>query len=247
MTSHEVHVGTDRGRDASCNTDIKSIAPEGRSCASKSKYRVLIGCLALGMLLAAPFAVAAPETYRFDPVHTQIWFSVDHLGFSHPLGRLRVAGGWFAFDADDWSTSRADVTLDMTSADMGDADWTDTVKSRQFLNVAEWPTAHFSGEHVEKTGARTGIIHGVLEFHGKRLPLDVAFTFNRSGNDPYTFRHKIGFSAKATLQRSAFGLNRYKEVVGDAVSLHFEIEGIRDRSAASRDDPSSHDTSEEMP
>ena len=50
-------------------------------------------------------------TYRFDPVHTQIWFSASHEGLSHPLGRLRVKDGWFQFDPDGKiDYSQQDVT-----------------------------------------------------------------------------------------------------------------------------------------
>lgn len=230
------------GLQSRCN--IKAQATEAEASPTGC-LRMLVLCLLLAAAFLPAPTSAAPTTYRFDPVHTQIWFSVGHEGFSHPLGRLRVADGWFAFDAGDWSASRIDVTIDMASADLGDGKWNETVKSSQFLDVEKFPTAHYVGTKVEKTGARTGIIHGNLDFHGRRLPVDVAFTFNRSGNDPYTFRHKTGFSAIATLQRSAFGLERYKDVVGDEVTLRLEVEGMRDRDGRSHGKSSANDTQRE--
>jgi polyisoprenoid-binding protein YceI len=177
-------------------------------------------------------AFAAPETYRFDPVHTQLWFGTDHQHFSHPLGRLRVKEGWFQFDAKDWSASHVDVTIDLTSADMGDPKWSDTVKSGQLLDVERWPTARYISSRVEKKTDTTGVIHGDLYFRGEKKPVDVGFTLNRVANDPYLFKQKAGFSATATLQRSAFGMKRYAEVIGENIELRFEIEGIRDGDAA---------------
>lgn len=192
--------------------------------------------LALTAACAVPAAaVAAPETWRFDPVHTQIWFSASHQGFSHPLGRLRIKDGWFSFDDADWSASRVDVSIDLASADLGDAKWNETVKSGQFLDVERWPTARYVSRRVEKTSADGGTIHGDLHFRGQVKPVDVAFTLNRVGNDPYLFKRKAGFSASATLQRSAFGMKRYAEVVGEDIGLRFEIEGIRDRDAGKSD------------
>jgi polyisoprenoid-binding protein YceI len=182
----------------------------------------------LALWFGCASAFAAPVTYRFDPVHTQVWFSASHDGYSHPLGRLRVAEGWFVFDPDDWSAGRVDVILDMTSVDLGDGKWSEAVMSGQFLDAERWPRARFTSHGVEKTGADTGIVHGTLELHGERQPVDVAFTLNRVGNDPYTFRHKIGFSATASLDRFAFGMQRFKEVVGATVDLRLEIEGIRE-------------------
>lgn len=196
---------------------------------SLPRFPVWIAVLALWFGCAS--ALAAPATYRFDPVHTQVWFTASHDGYSHPLGRLRVAEGWFVFDPDDWSGGRVDVILDMTSVDLGDGKWSEAVMSGQFLDAERWPRARFTSRSVEKTGADTGIVHGTLELHGERQPVDVAFTLNRVGNDPYTFRHKIGFSATASLDRFAFGMQRFKDVVGATVDLRLEIEGIRENDS----------------
>lgn len=159
-------------------------------------------------------------------MHSQVWFSADHQRYSHPLGRLRISDGWFQFDEDDWSASRVDVAIDLASADMGDAKWSAMVRSGQFLDVARWPVARFVSRSVERIDPTHGIIHGKLAFHGTTGPVDIAFTLNRIATDPYTFRRKAGFSAHATLHRAAFGLDRYVDVVGDAVELRLEIEGV---------------------
>lgn len=197
------------------------------------RWKTARSCGLIAAACALPSLVsAAPETWRFDPVHTQIWFSSDHQKFSHPLGRLRIKSGWFQFDAKDWSTGRVDVVIDLAAADMGDTKWSDTVKSGQFLDTARWPTAHFVSRSIEQKDATHGVIHGELTFHGESKPIDVAFTLNRIGNDPYAFKQKAGFSATATLHRFEFGMTRYKDVVGDDVKLRLEIEGIRDSTAA---------------
>lgn len=201
----------------------------------KGSLKAVALCLAFASgSLVARFAAAAPETWRFDPVHSQIWFSGDHEKFSHPLGRLRIADGWFAFDEKDWSASRVDVVIDLRSADMGDPKWNDAVKSAQLLDAARWPSAHFVSTRVEQTDARHGVIHGNLDLHGITNDVDVAFTLNRIGTDPYAFKRKAGFSASATLHRFDFGMTRYADVVGNEIDLRFEIEGILDRDAATQ-------------
>ena len=66
-----------------------------------------IALLALALALAAPVG-AEPARYRYDPVHTQVMFSVDHLGFSRPVGRFTKLDGWLELDPDDWSRTRAE-------------------------------------------------------------------------------------------------------------------------------------------
>jgi polyisoprenoid-binding protein YceI len=207
-------------------------SPSSRPSRIGTRESACAKILAAVLLFVPALSSAAPETFRFDPVHTQVWFSADHQHFSHPLGRLRVKEGWFQFDEKDWSASRVDVTIDLGAADMGDEKWTKMVKSGQFLDVERWPTARYVSRSVEKKEAQSGVIHGDLYFRGEHKPVDVAFTLNRLGTDPYLFKRKAGFSATATLQRSAFDMKRYADVVGENIELRFEIEGIRDGDAA---------------
>ena len=188
------------------------------------------GIVTLAILFAFPLPAAA-ETWRFDPVHSQVWFSAQHQRFSHPQGRLRIEQGWFRFDPEDWASARVDVVLDLASVDLGDAKWNKAVQAAALLDVEHHPTARYLSHSVERIDDSHGVIHGELELRGRRLPVDVAFTLNRIGNDPYAFGRKAGFSASATLSRSAFGITRYEDVVGDTITLRFEIEGILDRDA----------------
>jgi polyisoprenoid-binding protein YceI len=195
--------------------------------------RMRIAALSIVFAFAAISAAPAfADVYRFDPVHSQIWFTADHQHFSHPQGRLRIKSGWFEFDEKDWTASRVVVEIDTASADMGDAKWSDMVRGGSFLDTERFPVARFVSKSIEKTGERAGVIHGELTLRGETRPVDVAFTLNRVGNDPYIFKQKAGFSAKAEIARSAFGMKRYADVVGENIELRFEIEGIRDGAAA---------------
>ena len=204
------------------------------------KFERYLACTAL--LSAAGAASAAPRDYRFDTVHTQVFFSTSHLGYSHPSGRLRVSAGFVRFDADDWKTAQVDVTVDVASLDMGDAAWNDKLRSREFLAAERYPTARFVSKSVEKTGERSGVVHGALTLLGATRPLDLAVTFNKAGVDPYTFRSTIGFSASASLKRSAFGMVKYLPDVGDVVDLRIEVEGLRDRDAQENAAPAPNQT-----
>lgn len=186
-------------------------------------------------LLASTFSAQVParevQAWRFDPVHSQVVFFADHLGLSHGIGRLKVRGGVLHFDADDWSRARVDVAIDVGSLDMGEDKWTKTVLSSQFLDAARWPEARYVSTSVEKTGPDRGIVQGTLELLGVRHPLALDITFNRIARDPYAFRTKAGFTARATLDRFAFGMARYRDVVGGEVELRIEVEAVRDTHA----------------
>jgi polyisoprenoid-binding protein YceI len=120
----------------------------------------------------------------------------------------------------------------MKSADIDDDKWSETIRGGQLLDVEKYPTARYISKSVEKKGDKAGVIHGDLTLHGVTKPVDVEFTLNRVGNDPYRFRQKAGFSAKATIRRADFGITRYADVIGENIELRFEIEGLRDGGAA---------------
>ena len=177
-------------------------------------------------LLATGTAAHATD-FRFDTVHTQVFFSASHLGMSHPLGRMHVKSGYIQFDSGDWSKARVDASIDTTSLDMGDAAWERRLRSNEFLDAEKFPTARFVSERVEKTGEREGIAHGKLTLLGVTRPLDLKVTFNRAGLDPYSFQYIAGFAADAKFKRSDFGMRKYIPDVGDEVSVHIEAEGLR--------------------
>src|SRR5690242_20618312 len=107
-------------------------------------------------------ARAAPETYRFDPVHTQIWFQVSHENLSHPLGRLRIKDGWFQFDPNDIANAKVYAEVDLASVDMGDRKWNDTIKSGQFFDTGRFATARYTSKSVTPKDKTSGTIHGDL-------------------------------------------------------------------------------------
>ena len=194
-------------------------------------FITLVSCIAASSAHAADF--------KFDPIHTQVFFSVSHLDYSHSTGHFAVKSGFFSFDEGDWSKSKVDATIDIASLDMGNAGWSDKLKS-SFFDASTYPTAHYVSKSVEKTGDKTGIVHGELTLLGRTSPVDVQITFNRAGADGYTMHYIAGFSANATLKRSAFGMTRSDKDVGDDVTIHAEVEGVRDGDAQKESDAREH-------
>jgi polyisoprenoid-binding protein YceI len=190
-----------------------------------------LSLLPLLCLLSAAPAAAAVDTWRIDPVHTQILFSIDHQGFNRALGLIKTREGHLRFDADDWSTAQLDVTVDVNSLLLGDAKWEDTVRSWRFLDAKKWPQARFRSRSVERSDDGRGIARGELELHGRTQPLTLEFRLNKLANDPYAFRRTAGFSATATFKRSDFGMDKVLSAVGDTVELRIEAAFVRDRDA----------------
>ncbi len=187
----------------------------------------LLATLALPVLAAH----AESHAYRYDTVHSQIVFSIDHDGYSRPFGRLHIAQGWLRFDPDDWSSARTELDIDLASVDMGDADWNAAVRGNSLLDTDRQRYAHFVGTSVERLDERRGVLHGRLTLHGVTRPIDVQFTLNRDARTLFGLHRVAGFSARASLDRTDFGIAAHPGSIGHQVAIWMELEAIRDGHA----------------
>ena len=196
-------------------------------------------CLALlaAALLALSSAHAASASYRYDTVHSQLLFSIDHDGYSRPFGRLHIAKGWLRLDPDDWSTAATELDIDMAGVDMGDADWNAAVCKPALLDCARYRYAHFVSTSVQRIDAHHGVLHGQLTLRGVTRPLSLPFTLNRVAATIYGLHTVAGFSATAQLDRRDFGITAFGHSIGDQVDVWLQLEAIRDDNATSKEQP----------
>jgi polyisoprenoid-binding protein YceI len=188
------------------------------------RLAILTGILAL----AAPLAMAQTSNWSIDPAHSAVNFSIRHMSISNVHGHFGKVTGAIVLNEADITRSTVQVTIDVSSVDTGvdprDAD----LKGANFFDVANFPTATFSSTGVVKAGS-TLTVTGNLTLHGVTKPV----VLNVEGPDGpiQGMDHKphSGFSATATISRSAFGIAaKYPPaVVGDNVELTIEVEAAK--------------------
>lgn len=189
------------------------------------------------LCLAPLVAVAAPPTYRLDPVHTRVLFAVEHAGFSNALGTVSGSEGTLSFDPEDWSSATLSVTVPMQRIDLGDDKWNQATLARNLLDAERYPEARFVSTRVEPVDADHARVIGELTLHGVTREVTLEVTLNAVKRHPMPpFRRTAGFSATTTLSRSAFGVDAWPSMIGDEVQLRIEAEAVRDRSAADPQD-----------
>jgi polyisoprenoid-binding protein YceI len=213
---------------------MTSRRPRATDSPHRRRARAWLAALFLTALATLP-AAAAPARFELDPVHTRVVFAVSHAGFSQALGAVSGSTGTLEFDPQDWSGARLDVSVPLQRLDLGDAGWNRAALARNLLDAERWPEARFVSTRVEALDAGRFIVHGLLTLRGvtREVPLDVRFNaLERHPLPP--FRRTAGFSATATLSRSAFGIDAWASVIGDQVELRIEAEALR--SARSGED-----------
>ncbi|RRU25691.1 YceI family protein [Stenotrophomonas sp. 278] len=202
--------------------------------------------LTLALLLAAApiAALAAPQTWRLDPVHTRVLFAVEHAGFSQALGTVSGSEGQLLFDPDDWTGARLTVSVPLQRLDLGDAKWNKAVMAGNLLDTDRHPDARFVSTRVEPVDASHARVFGQLTLRGVTQDVELAVTVNAVKRHPMPpFRRTAGFSATTTLSRKAFGVDGWPSMIGDTVELRIEAEAVRDRNADDmQDTPSDSNT-----
>lgn len=180
----------------------------------------------LTLLLFKP-AYAAIETYTFDKAHTQIFFSVSHLGFSNSTGKFLDFDGNFVFNREKPEDSSVNVIIKTGSIDMGDEKWDEHLKNKDFFNVEEYPDMTFKSTNIVVQNEKTAMMSGDLTMLGQTHPVTLNVTFNKADIFPMSGKYKAGFSVTGTLKRSEWGMDYGIPGIGDNVQLHIEVEGER--------------------
>jgi polyisoprenoid-binding protein YceI len=171
-------------------------------------------------------------TWKLDPVHSDVGFSVRHMMVSKVRGRFHGVTGTIRL-AEDPAQSSVDAEIDMTTLDTGNTDRDDHIRSADFFEVETYPTMTFRSTSVEPAGNEL-VVHGELTLHGVTRPVNLDLEVNGFTKDPYGGM-RCGFTASTVLNRKDFGITIDLPmegggvVVGDKINVTLEIEAILDQ------------------
>lgn len=205
-----------------------------------------------------PVDIAAPSgQYRIDPAHSNLYFSVRHLGVSNYLVRFTDFEVTVDLDTEDLSASTVQAVIDASSISTdfkGDyagthpdspfATWNETLaKDANFLNSDEYPTITFNSTGVEATDEGTLLVTGDLELRGETQPVTLEATLvGAEQAHPFTGVGLMGFSAAGSFNRSDFGMTHLSNppIVGDTVTVRFEGEFLQESDNGADTDAHGH-------
>ena len=179
----------------------------------------------LATTLAASFgASAAAVTYTIDPTHTVVLASWNHFGYSNPSANFGGATGTIVYDAEAPEASSVEVVLPMAGIDSFVPKLDEHLKGPDFFDAANHPTATFRSTSVRATGEDRLEVSGTLDLHGASQPVVLDVTLNKAALHPMGKTPTIGFDASTTIQRSAFGIDKYIPAVSDEIALRITTE-----------------------
>ena len=172
---------------------------------------------------------ASAANYAFDTpgMHAFIHFRVKHLGFSWLYGQFRSFEGKFAFDPADPASSSVHVEIDMSSLDSNHAERDKHLRSDDYLDVDEYPTARFVSKRIEVTGDTSASVIGDFTLHGTTREISLDVRHIGGGPDPWGGERQ-GFEGSVAIQPADYGIEMaHLGQASATVEIILSIEGVR--------------------
>ena len=187
-----------------------------------------LACIAGVLALAAPFAAAQNTTWVSDPNHSEVDFAISHLSVSKVHGRFGNVNATIQLNAADITKSSVQVTIGVDTIDTGVQGRDNDLKSANYFDVANFPTATFTSTGVTRNGNDLSVT-GNLTLHGVTKPVVLTVEGPTAQVTDQRNRVHCGFSATATISRTDFGIGAKvpAAMVGDEVKLTIELEIVK--------------------
>ena len=157
--------------------------------------------------------------YAVEPSHTQLLFSVSHMGFSTYYGQFSNLHGSLELDASNPVRSRFEIHVPVSSVSTTSDKLTGELKSDAWLDAAADPEITYRSTRVTPIGHSYALVYGNLTLHGVTRPLALKVRLVGAGVNPLDKKYTVGFDLSGTIRRSDFGVKAYVPLIGDVVTL----------------------------
>jgi len=196
----------------------------------KSAIALMLGLSFAALPLAAQMPKTPPGTsdvrrvaagtYTVDPGHSQVTFTVNHLGFSTYRGIFGSVTGSMTIDPKAPAKAKVSIDIPMSGITTTVEKLDEHLKAPDFFDAAKYPTAHFESTSVRVNG-KTARISGNLTIKGVTKPVVLDTVFVGAGT--MMGKRTVGFDATTTVKRSDFGVSYGIPLVPDAVPLQISV------------------------
>ena len=165
----------------------------------------------------------APGRWKLDTGHAEIAFIGRHFMMTRVRGRFLQVEGAIEIGSRP-EESRVTVDIDMASVSSGDQARDDHLRSADFFDVENHPSATFASTSVDWHGG-AGKLTGTLTIKDVSRPVELDFEYLGHVTDPWG-GERAAFAGRGRINREDWGLtwNMFVESGGVVVSKAIDIE-----------------------
>jgi len=144
-------------------------------------------------------------TYVIDPTHTFVMYEMSHYATTTNRGRFSTKDGSVKIDPEG-TGGKVDITMDIRSVNTG-VDLLDRhLRSKEFFNVAEFPTGRFVADKITFEGDKVTAVAGTLTLMGQARPVTLKANRFNCYLSPLINRQVCGGDFETTIERSNWGI-----------------------------------------
>jgi polyisoprenoid-binding protein YceI len=176
------------------------------------------------MVLSVFYANAQTTKWMVDDTHAKLGFKVEHFGISETEGKFTKFSGTVLSDKPDFSDSKIDLTIEVSSVDTDNEQRDTHLKSADYFDVAKYPQIIFKGKSLKPVSKNKYKLIGDFTMHGvtKEIELDVIYR-GTVPLDPFG-NTKSGFKITGTIDRTQWGLNWTGKLAGGDLLVGNDVE-----------------------
>jgi len=157
---------------------------------------------AVVLLSATAFA---QSTWKNDPMHSKLGFTVTHLMVSDVDGIFKDFTCTIIASKPDFSDAKFQLTVNTTSINT-DVDYRDKdLRGPNYFDVAKFPTITFTSTGITKVATNHYKLTGNLTLKGVTKPVSMDLWYRGTITNPMSKKDDAGFKLTGTIKRSDFG------------------------------------------
>ena len=149
---------------------------------------------------------ALNTTWNNDDAHSQISFTVKHLGIADVTGTFNDFDVKINSTKPNFSDAVVELTAKVGSIDTRVEARGNHLKSADFFDVEKYPTLYFKSSSIKAAGKNKYKLTGDLTLHGITKKITVDMEYKGTVVNAMNKKATSGFQVTATLKRSDFNL-----------------------------------------
>lgn len=175
-------------------------------------------------------AELATGTWGIDKAHTDIGFTVLHIGVSKVRGSFTDFDGTVVADGKNPEKSSVDFTIKVDSINTANTARDNHLKGKDFFEVDKYPTITFKSTKITKRKGGFNAI-GTLTMHGVSKTVTLPFTVAGPAKGPDQKLH-MGVDTSVTIDRKDYGLTwnaliEGTKAVGDEITITISMDLVK--------------------
>src|SRR5919109_1350472 len=170
-------------------------------------------------------------TWKVDPAHSNVEFSVKHLGIATVRGKFNDFEGTLEI-GDDLDSARAHGTVQTASVYTNEDQRDNHLRSQDFFHAEAHPELSFESTAIRPIDDDTFEIEGDLTMRGVSRPITLNAEVQGTESDPWG-NERVGLEVTGQLNRGDWGmtfnqaLGSGNVLVSDRVKLSLDISAVK--------------------